>query len=161
MRSWNSHRWSLPIAACRPPGWHMNLPGRLYLVLVMHTKKKKRKRRKSRWKCVKIHQIQSNYLNVLSSCPKTFKDTTTKNVNSVSCNKNLVYTKDDRNTHLATHYQQLHTEGRGLNTLFSFRQTLQKNLICTIQLERDLTWAWSIYMDNTKVENHMPMILMN
>lgn len=73
----------------------------------------------------------------------------------------LLYTKDDRNTHLATHYQQLHTEGRGLNTLFSFRQTLQKNFISTIQLERDLTWAWSFYMDNAKAENHMPMILMN
>lgn len=82
-------------------------------------------------------------------------------VNSVSCNKNLVYTKDDRNTHLATHCQQLHTEGRGLNTLFSFRQTLWKNLISTIQLERDLTWAWPFYMDNAKAENHMPMILMN
>ena len=60
-----------------------------------------------------INQIQSNHLNLLFSCPKTFKDTTTKNVNSVSCNKNLVYTKDNRDIHLATHCQQLHTEGEG------------------------------------------------
>lgn len=97
--------------------------------------------RRKKEKVLKINQIQSSDLHLLFSCPQTFKDTTTKNVNAISCKKNSLHTKDDRNTHLATDYQQLHTEGRGLNTLFSFGQTLWKIFISTIQLERDLIWS--------------------
>lgn len=92
-------------------------------------------RERRREETLKISQIQRNRLHLPFSCLQTFKITTTKNINSTTCNKNWIYTKDDRRLHLATNYQKLHTKGRGLNTLFLFRQTLQKSFIST-QLER-------------------------
>jgi len=93
----------------------MNPPGRWYLVLVIHKKSKEEEKRRERERGVQTNQIQSHHLNLLFPSPKTFKDTTAKNISSISCKKKVtVYLQKTTNTHLATKYQQWHTEGRGL-----------------------------------------------
>lgn len=93
-----------------------------------NSEEEQERRKMEREKGVQTNQIQSHHLNLLFPSPKTFKDTTAKNISSISCKKKVTVYLQRRQTHLATKYQQWHTEGRGLNTLFFLWQTLAKEL---------------------------------
>lgn len=64
-----------------------------------NSEEEQERRKMEREKGVQTNQIQSHHLNLLFPSPKTFKDTTAKNISSISCKKKSLYIYKRRQTH--------------------------------------------------------------
>lgn len=116
MTSSSSHRWSLPIAACKLLGWHMNPLDTLYWVLEVYKNGRG-------WgeieETLKISRLMTSPKST-TIMPQTFKTTTIKNINPITCNR-IQYIQSMTKIHTGHKLSTITQKGERAEHMFSFR----------------------------------------